>query len=396
MTFPRGYRRRVAAPAAGPPSRRALAMRLGSLGSFGAAAALLLAAGPVSAASSSGPSSGWWNESPLPISASPTTPAGDLQVTYSGTSTLAFAAVRYSVPLTSGGQQIDPSSITAALTLSFPSTGVVGTPAIDACPTTSSWSAGGDQPSSKAPTYSCSNGLASSGVYDSGSSTMVWSLGAAQESASTPGVFSVALVPAPGTTSPFSAEISAPSASDFQVLSESSVSQSGGGGSSGTTSGGTSGTSTNTGTNLGGSGYSGSGSSAGSGSGSGSASYVPAGSSASVFNPPPFTATPAATGSSTPSPVSTSATPASAPSTGSSLGGASRGSTRLALGAPVSRKGTSSSNQRTIGLVMLIALGVALAAGASRQNRAPRLVADLAFLGDRTAHAEPGSVHLAG
>jgi len=321
--------------------------------------ALALAGSPAYASSGStaaggSPRSGWWSESPLPLATLSPTPSSDLQVTYSGTSTLAFAAVRYVVPLGSGSQKIDPSSITAVLTLSMPSPGAVGTPLIDACPTTTSWSPGGDQPASKAPKYSCADGQASAGIYDSSSDTMTWSLAAAQESPRDPGVFSVALVPAPGASAPFSAEFNTPSASNLAVLSENPYPPSSAGGGSGASA--NPGQGTPSGSNP----ASGTGSTTSQtpGSGGGTA-YVPAGSSESVFNPPPFSA---------PTSLSAQAPAASAPTSPTAGNQGSRAGTpessapfgsapRLALGAPAAAKGgVTSSTQRTIGLVVLIAV----------------------------------------
>lgn|GEM_PF-4050147 len=168
----------------------------------------------------------WWDTSPASElsmlgASSPLTPTGGLQVTTDGSTTTAFGAIWYKVPLTSGGQKVDPSSIQAVLTLSLDTTDTVGTPALEACPTASKWKPGGDQPAKKAPKYVCSHGLGSPGNYNSSSNTVTWNLSALQERKRTPGLFSVAIVPAGGlgASSSFSAEFNAPDKSSFSVLS---------------------------------------------------------------------------------------------------------------------------------------------------------------------------------
>lgn len=174
------------------------------------AAVLLLAAAPAVAATSA-VQSGWWNEASAgPLAAPSTTPGNELQVSNGLQGPLAFAAVRFSVP--SGTS----SSSDLSLTLDVPSgsTSTIGTPAVSACPTTGSWKAGGDQPSSSAPGYDCTAGNEANGSV-SGTSER-WVFPAAWASGST---VSVALVPTPGTQNdPFSQQFDDPTSASVSVL----------------------------------------------------------------------------------------------------------------------------------------------------------------------------------
>lgn len=130
----------------------------------------------------------------------------------------AFAAVDYEVPLQSGDQSIDPSSITATLTLALDqaSSANVSDGDLLACPTaTTLWSAGGDQDASQAPQYSCADAV--SGNVDSSAHTVTFALTSAQESSLSAGSFSLAIVPGTAPAGPFQAVFSAPSATSFTV-----------------------------------------------------------------------------------------------------------------------------------------------------------------------------------
>ena len=147
-------------------------------------------------------------------------PSGNLDVGYDGAGATAIAAVDYVVPLGSGSQAIDPKTIDALLTLRLDLAGSAGTPHLAACPTTTSWSAGGDQPAKRAPRFNCTGGHASLGVYNSGSGAVNWNLSWLQEEAGQPGTFSVAIVPVrAGPAGAFNADFAKPAADSFQVLS---------------------------------------------------------------------------------------------------------------------------------------------------------------------------------
>lgn len=239
-------------------ARRALRLAAGAC--FGGAAALGLVPGPVSAAASLGPAkTAWYDASGAQQVTGETTPSaaqpGELEVAYAPASatvpqqtapstpavpgapaptpgqagggsvggTLALAAVEYDVPLQSGGQSVDPSSITALLTLTLDQASSQGVAAGDllACPTeTTLWSAGGDQDVSQAPPYSCSSG-AVTGKLDTSAHTVRFDLGQAQENALSPGSFSLVIVPSPTPSGPFQAVFSAPGGDSLEVTGES-------------------------------------------------------------------------------------------------------------------------------------------------------------------------------
>ena len=243
----------------GPTARRVLRVAGGAC--FAGAAALWLTAAPVSAATTLAPTkTAWYDNSGAQQVTGETTPSsaqpGELEVAYAPASatvpqettpstpgvpgapvaptpgqaggssaggTLAFAAVEYDVPLQSAGQSVDPASITAALTLSLDQTSSQGVAAGDliACPTqTTLWSAGGDQDASQAPPYACSTG-AVSGQLDTTAHTVTFDLSQAQESALSPGSFSLVIVPGPTPSGPFQAVFAAPGAASFTVTGES-------------------------------------------------------------------------------------------------------------------------------------------------------------------------------
>jgi hypothetical protein len=144
--------------------------------------------------------------------------------------TLAFAEVDYPVPLQAGGQTIDPSSIQAVLTLTLdPSTSTdVQSGDIEACPTTNNlWAAGADQEASQASPYDCAAGQGVSGDYDAATNTLTFDLSGTQEyqAPSGPtGDFSLALVPGTSPTGVFTAVIDPPSSTSFAVTNESPAS----------------------------------------------------------------------------------------------------------------------------------------------------------------------------
>jgi len=147
--------------------------------------------------------------------------------------TLAFAAVQYTVPLEAGGESINPSSLRAVLTVSLdPETTALGSGDILACPTTNTlWAGGGDQDSGQAAPFDCSPGDAVTGDYDGSSHTLTFDLSSAQEYVNVSGVgtgiFSLVLAPSLSPTGPFTAVIEPPSATSFAVTDESPASSPG-------------------------------------------------------------------------------------------------------------------------------------------------------------------------
>lgn len=173
--------------------------------------------GAATAFAAGGPSvtSGWWNEAAAgPLAAPTITPADQLQVSYGGSGytelrgPLAFSAVRISVPAGT------PSEDVVVLHLAIPSGGTVGSPAVSACPTTSTWKAGADQAPTAAPGYSCAGGHQVAGTV-SGSSEG-WSVPVAWASK---GALQFALGPTAGTTAPFSVTYDQPTAASVSLRS---------------------------------------------------------------------------------------------------------------------------------------------------------------------------------
>jgi len=358
-------------------TRAGWALRAGAVTSLAAAAILGFSASPAAAAAPS--KTAWWNtagsqtaSTPLgvypPVTPPSPTPKGDLQVSNGPDGQLAFAAVQYSAPSSGASGQVGSLDLQATLTLSLDKSYTVGTPSVVACPTVSSWSAGSDQAASTAPQYDCGNGASSTGTYSSSKQTVTFSLTPAQEDLSQPGVFSLAIVPAPGSTSSFIATFSSPGKDSFELASqgqsESGYSTGSGSAQGASTSSSSTGGSPSTG------GYS--------GSGYPSSSY-----SNPVLSPPPFTPISSAGGSYL-SPSATGLSPTSLGATNTaSPAPSSSGSGKYALGAPLSRnaaKSTSPTTQRTLAILVLVALGVALAIVGSKPTKAPSLVRPLAFL----------------
>ncbi|MCL4422446.1 MAG: hypothetical protein M1115_04640 [Actinobacteria bacterium] len=359
------------------PIRARWALRAGAVTCLAGAAILGFSTLPAAAAAPS--KTAWWNtagsqtaSTPLgvypPVTPPSPTPKGDLQVSNGPAGQLAFAAVQYSTPSSSTAGQGGSLDLQATLTLSLDKSYTVGTPAVVACPTVSPWSAGPDQAAGTAPQYDCGNGASSTGTYSSTKQTVTFSLTPAQEDLSQPGTFSLAIVPAPGSTSSFVATFSSPGKDSFELESQ-GQSASGYAAGSGSAQGASTSPSS-TGGSLSSSGPNGSGYS--------SSSY-----SNPVLNPPPFTPL-SSSGGSYVSPSASALSPTSLGATSTaSPGPSSRGSSKYALGTPLARsasKTTSPATQRTLAILVLVALGVALAIVGSKPTKAPSLVRPLAFL----------------
>lgn len=170
-----------------------------------AAVALLGSAWTGSPASADAPvRTGWWTAATVAGAAAPlpTTADGDLHVASSPQGTLALAALDYHVA------PVD----TATLVLPITAGSVVGTPALYACPTKDeTWKAGGDQPYDTAPVPQCP-GRQVQGVVGTDSVTFLLD----SRSQLRPGVLSLALVPAAGST--FSMDLTAPGAASLSVV----------------------------------------------------------------------------------------------------------------------------------------------------------------------------------
>ncbi|HET6874101.1 MAG TPA: hypothetical protein VFH70_04945, partial [Acidimicrobiales bacterium] len=173
-----------------------------------ASGVLLLATGPASAANAAKVDSGWWNEATAgPVDAPSTASSGQLQVSSGLQGPLAFAAVRIGIPT-----DVDPASASVTLTLVQVANRAVGTAAVSACPTTSPWTPGGDQPASSAPGYDCTKGRQVDAVDSDGQDS--FSIPAGWASGSN---IDVAIVPTPGTSAPFSVQYDAPTAQSALV-----------------------------------------------------------------------------------------------------------------------------------------------------------------------------------
>jgi hypothetical protein len=174
--------------------------RIRALGPIAATlAALVLAAQPAMAAGGPTVESGWWNEASAgPVAAPSTTQSNQVQVSNGLSGPLAFAAVRVGIPTAT------PAGWSLTLRLA-PTSSTVGTPAVSACPTTSNWKPGPDQDASTAPGYSCTSGHQIDAKASGSDAT--WTIPVSWASR---GTLSVALVPTPGTSSPFSVSYPAP------------------------------------------------------------------------------------------------------------------------------------------------------------------------------------------
>ena len=154
---------------------------------------------------------GWWSTTSvggtvLPLPALPTTtPADGLHIANGPTGMLAFAAVSY---------HPEPFS-TATLVLHLTASSLVGTPLVQACPTTTdTWPSGGNQAAASAPAFSCA-GRSTPGLLgtDSTGKILTFLLDATQQSG--PGVVSLAIVPLASSTAPFSFDLAKPTTSSF-------------------------------------------------------------------------------------------------------------------------------------------------------------------------------------
>lgn len=132
---------------------------------------------------------GWWNRvSAGPLAApAPTAQPDDLRVASGVDGPSAFSAVLY------------PTAGSTSATLDLKVRDAVGTPEVVACPTvTTDWPEGANQPYDTAPEYSCDTGSAFGSLSADGS-TMSFLLDSSLQTE--PGVWSLALVPQPGSTS---------------------------------------------------------------------------------------------------------------------------------------------------------------------------------------------------
>lgn len=148
---------------------------------------------------------GWWNRASAAgtVVPMPTTQPGDLRVAALGPDEpAAYSAVLF----TAFG------SPSATLDLKVRST--TGTPEIAACPTeTAEWLEGENQSYDKAPPYDCTVG-STFGSFSADGTTLSFLLDTTTQTA--PGVWSLALVPQPGSASgPFAVDIVKPDASVF-------------------------------------------------------------------------------------------------------------------------------------------------------------------------------------
>lgn len=383
--------RRRKARAVTPTRRTHRRLRLGAIACFSVATATWFGVGAASATTSVAPTkTAWYDRTGAQQVTGESTPSaaqpGELEVSYapaaatvpqqtfpsapgvpgapvappSGNAggntvgdTLAFAAVEYTVPLQAGGQTVDPSSIQALLTLTLDpaSSANVSSGDLIACPTaTTLWAAGGGQDYGQAPPYSCGAGQAVTGNVDSAANTVTFDLTSMQESSLSPGTFSIVIVPGSSPSGAFQAVITPPSSKSLTVTNESPLN--------------------NLNTNL------------SSGSTASSATPAPQSSASSGTSAGSFGLQPFSSGSS----VGTGTTPATvtAPSAKSSFALSAPHS--YAAGTPAAlRAGLGSRTQRTIALVVLLALGTLLVIASSKPVRAPRSLRALLLAGGTAA-----------
>lgn len=162
---------------------------------------------PVTAAAAAEPErTGWWNRlsgggMSLP---QPTTQAGDLRVASGPDAPSAFSALLYTAP----------GSVDATLDVAVRQGSTIGTPEVVACPTTTTdWPEGENLPYDTAPGYDCEAGLAFGSLSEDGG-TLSFLLDVTTQIE--PGVWSLALVPQPGsTTGLFSIDLQKPAPDAF-------------------------------------------------------------------------------------------------------------------------------------------------------------------------------------
>ena len=164
----------------------------------------LMFAGVAGAATVSPDAQGWWSEAqqapqPLPVD---TLTGKNLQVGGDPTGPNAIAAVRFIVPGTIDGEPVDPTSVSAALTLDIAPNSTVGTPAVVACPIIGSWQPATAGAWSAKPNYSCSP--SSTGTLSADKARMAFKLDPSLQARS--GTYDLALVPAPANQAPFSVQ----------------------------------------------------------------------------------------------------------------------------------------------------------------------------------------------
>lgn len=150
---------------------------------------------------------GWWNSVSAGGNAapSPTTPAGGMHISSTPGGALAYGALLYPVPQAASGQ----------LRLSI--TGAQGTVALVACPTkNANWPAGDDQASDSEPAYDCS-AFHFPGTVSADGTSVTFSVSALVEP--TPGSLSLAIVPDPSASAPFSVDIDKPGPQSLAVTS---------------------------------------------------------------------------------------------------------------------------------------------------------------------------------
>ena len=164
-------------------------------------ALLLLWAPAPAVATTTGPAAqGWWSEAqPSPPLALNALADDNLHVGNDPMGPNAIAAVRYSVPASIDGKSVDVSTVAGVLTLSPAAGSTLGAPAPVACPVRGAWEPAMAGEWSKRPTFSCTSSAVGTPTADG--TAVRFSLTPALQAR--PGVFDVAIVPAPGTTSPF-------------------------------------------------------------------------------------------------------------------------------------------------------------------------------------------------
>jgi hypothetical protein len=148
---------------------------------------------------------GWWSKlsaggAALP---QPTTGEGELRISNGVDGPVAFSAVLYP----------GLGASAALLTLQVKPDQTLGTPDLLACVTQDAqWPEGGNQPYDAAPDYDCDAGSAFGELSPDGT-TLTFLLDATQQDLS--GAWSLALVPTPGSSTPFSLDLEKPAADAF-------------------------------------------------------------------------------------------------------------------------------------------------------------------------------------
>lgn len=297
---------------------------------------------------------GWWHRlsaGPL-VAPAPMSSPDDLRVASGVNGPAAYSALLYPTP----------GSTSATLDLKVRAGSRFGTPEVVACPTvTTDWPEGGNQPYDRAPEFDCDAGSAFGSLAADGS-TMSFVLDSSTQLE--PGVWSLALVPQPDSTSGlFSIDFEKPAAEAFAAEAEAE---------SGST------------LESGPSGPDGS----GSGSGSSGEAFAP------TFAAPPAFDETGGTGTAEVAPLVAGGDDAALPQAAGpqpAVAGTPPGRTPVVLARPAGVVEDLGTGRRLLGLLVLAGGSAAVGYAAGQQRPGPRLIGGRARALPATAAAVPAA-----